>query len=395
MESRHNVIQRTTPLTRLLESVQPEAVNTLTAALHQGLVEYEAADLNDHWNVTARLWLASGQLSVLKERRNTMKPTVTLLAAVMLLICTQALAVQEKSVTGARNLLLLSDKAASRKLYLTADNVTYISAGRQRWILPRPETSFKYNDASFLPGKVLVSTFSDQKKLIVLSAYTTAGKKLWTFQTPQVCGPPFIEVNGFEQYVQFSSKCFQTQFNTYDHLLEAATGREVASGINTLIVSVLNSRLVVSYGQFIRGGYTPAVMQRSQFGEPLPGQPQRAWFFYDVPRVSCARLRNSRYHWVSGEYIYSENEDRCGRYTLRFHWTDLKRPRPEIIPDWSLSGPTGRPERDVRAQDVTMYLISGKWKEGPLMCPLLSPYSAVLFPTVECPTPEQRTHFGR
>jgi len=317
------------------------------------------------------------------------------LTAVLLLICTQALAVQEKSVNGTRKLLLLRDKATSQKLYLTADNVTYLSAGRQRWTLPRPEASFKFSDASFLPGKVLVSTFSDQQKVIVLSAYTTAGKKLWTFQTPQVCGPPFIEVNGFEQYVKFSSKCFQTQFYTYDHLLASATGKEVTSGITTSIISVLNSRLVVSYGKFPQIGYVPAVTRRPQFGEPLPGQTQRAWFFYDEPRVSCASLRNSGGHWVSGEYLYSELEDRCGRYTLRFHWTDLKRPRPEIIPGWSLSGPTGIPEQDVRAQDATMYLISGEWRRGPLMCPLLSPYSAVLFPTIECPTPEQRTRFGR
>jgi len=57
---------------------------------------------------------------------------VILLTAVTLLISTQALSVQKKSVTGTRNLLLLNDKAAFRKLYLTADSVTYIFTDQWR-----------------------------------------------------------------------------------------------------------------------------------------------------------------------------------------------------------------------------------------------------------------------
>jgi len=312
-----------------------------------------------------------------------MKPTVRLLAAVTLLTCSQVLSVQEKSVTGTGRLLLLNDRAASHKLYLTADRVTYIAAGRRVLTLPQPEASFRFNDASFLPGKVLVSTFSNQKKAIVLSAYTTAGEKVWTFQRPQVCGPPFIEVNGFEQYVKFSSNCFESQFNTFDHILNTATGKEVASGINSSVASALNARLLVSYGKYIPRGYIPAASVRPQLAEPISAQ--RAWIFSDVPRTSCEPLRVSRNQWISGESIYSENEDRCGRYTLRFHWTDLKRPRPEVIPGWSLSAPAGL--TDARSRDATVYLRSGERQVGSLMCPLLSRVA-------QCPTPEQRIRFS-
>jgi len=174
-----------------------------------------------------------------------------------------------------------------------------------------------------------VSTFSDHKKRIVLSAYTTAGKKLWNVQAPQVSGPPFIEVNGFEQYVKFSSKCFESQFNTFDHLLASASGTEVTSGFNSQIATVLNSRFLVFYKKYNPIRYQSETAIRPHSGEPLSAQ--RAWFSYDVPRVSCRRLRLSRYHWVSGEYIYSDNKDRCGRYTLQFHWIDQRRPKPEVI----------------------------------------------------------------
>lgn len=63
MPSGLRVIERITSLTRLLETVQPEAVETLTAALHQGVAEAEAADPNDLWNVTARFWPTSGRFT--------------------------------------------------------------------------------------------------------------------------------------------------------------------------------------------------------------------------------------------------------------------------------------------------------------------------------------------
>lgn len=57
------LVERITPFTRALHVAQPEAVETLTLALQHGLVEYEAANRNEVWNVTARLWPTSGQFT--------------------------------------------------------------------------------------------------------------------------------------------------------------------------------------------------------------------------------------------------------------------------------------------------------------------------------------------
>lgn len=59
MSSALHVIARTTPLTEAIEVVDPKAAETLLAALHHGLEEFEAADRNEMWNVTARFWPAT------------------------------------------------------------------------------------------------------------------------------------------------------------------------------------------------------------------------------------------------------------------------------------------------------------------------------------------------
>ncbi|WP_145999504.1 hypothetical protein [Deinococcus sp. UR1] len=59
MPSALHVLERTTPVTQALEKVDPEAAEALRAALYHGLEEFEAADRNDIWNVTARFWPAA------------------------------------------------------------------------------------------------------------------------------------------------------------------------------------------------------------------------------------------------------------------------------------------------------------------------------------------------
>ncbi|MBZ9712500.1 hypothetical protein [Deinococcus multiflagellatus] len=50
------IVERSTPLLQALDEVSPDAVKTLADALRDGLEEFEAADPNDMWNVTARFW---------------------------------------------------------------------------------------------------------------------------------------------------------------------------------------------------------------------------------------------------------------------------------------------------------------------------------------------------
>jgi hypothetical protein len=313
---------------------------------------------------------------------DTMKKLTTILIICMSLILSQAFSIQEKSVVENQQVLLVREKGTQRKIYLKSDRVTYMEAGKVRWTIHQFKKSFKFNDASFLPDRILVSVFSDQEKIIELAAHhTQTGRRIWGFQAIQVCGQALIQISGFKQYVIFQSHCFEGQFNTFVHIIRTASGIEIAKGINTEMIAVVNNQLLLSYGKYIPvGRYLPKIF-RPRLGVPL--STERFWAFTNVARAACEPLSVTGNQWAAGEYIYSANRDGCGTYTLRFHWTDQRHPKPEVIAGWPLSGPQGKVVPESRIQDQTIYLWRGQWGGGPQPCPLLPQVA-------DCPGPEQR-----
>lgn len=256
------------------------------------------------------------------------------------------------------------DKAEAQKIFMVDYKLTYIS-NKKKWSKVPPK-GYDYID-TVLTRYGIVSAWSNIDSYdVMVGLFGLDGKLKWKVDLGNIrynFGLGVVNADRFLRYRYLEGEPFMSRggninltngkkiendadvIGEYKNLiLLQGDFQELPTDIDEMFLHYKENALETT-NMFVinmseKKDFSPksfdTPFRKSCVGYQPPAEKLLAPYYAKSEIIDKINKKNHYYteNIVRGEYIYAHRADHCGKFTYRFHWTDLKHPGPVILEGW-------------------------------------------------------------